>query len=176
MGDGPIGLILALLLRRQGVPDLWLLGGREGRLAAARELGAGRTMNYHTFGQDLASSVLRAAGEAFPVVIEASGSPAAMQASLDLAAVGGRIGVVGDYGLGRADFPWNHLLHRELELVGSNASAGAWDEAVRLAVEDKLPLGRLVTHRLPASRFLEGVELTRRRGDDLIKVVLEWME
>ena len=34
----------------------------------------------------------------------------------------------------RASFPWNRILLGELELIGSNASAGAWPEAVRLAV------------------------------------------
>ena len=85
-----------------------------------------------------------------------------------------RVLVVGDYGEAPASFAWNHLLHRELELIGTNASAGAWEEAVRLAVEDRVPLDYLVTHRLPAERFEEGIALMRRRSDDVIKVVLEW--
>ena len=82
--------------------------------------------------------------------------------------------MVGDYGAWHASFRWNHVLHREIELIGSCASAGAWPEAVRLAVEERLPLERLVTHRLPAERFQEGVELTRSRRGDVVKVVLEW--
>ena len=37
------------------------------------------------------------------------------------------------YGRGRAAFLWNRILHKELEIIGSNASAGAWPEAVHLA-------------------------------------------
>ena len=74
----------------------------------------------------------------------------------------------------RADFLWNDLLHRQLELIGSNASAGAWPEAVRLAGAEALPIGRLVTHVLPAERFAEAFRLVRSREADAIKVVLTW--
>ncbi|MBE3133428.1 MAG: hypothetical protein IMZ55_08130, partial [Acidobacteria bacterium] len=99
---------------------------------------------------------------------------AAMEAALRLAGAGGTVLVVGDYGPARAEFPWNRLLHRELTLVGSNASAGAWPEAVRLASDGGLPLGRLVSARMPAERFAEAVALVRSRRDDVVKVVLEW--
>jgi threonine dehydrogenase-like Zn-dependent dehydrogenase len=47
---------------------------------------------------------------------------------------------------------------------------------VQLAVEAVLPLERLITHRLPAQRFAEGIELTRSGRADVVKVVLEWTE
>ena len=96
-----------------------------------------------------------------------------MDAALALAEHGGKILIVGDYGDACATVPWNHLLHHEIELIGTNASAGAWPEAARLACEESLPLDRLVSHRLPAERFEEGIELVRScRG--AVKVVLEW--
>jgi threonine dehydrogenase-like Zn-dependent dehydrogenase len=96
-----------------------------------------------------------------------------MDAALELASAGGRILVIGDYADARAGFPWNRLLHRELELIGSNASAGAWPEAVKLVVRREIPLERLVTHRLPARRFSEAMELARSCRE-AIKVVLCW--
>ncbi|HUV39824.1 MAG TPA: alcohol dehydrogenase catalytic domain-containing protein, partial [Planctomycetota bacterium] len=38
LGDGPIGLIVLMLLKHDGVKDLCLVGGRPTRLALAREL------------------------------------------------------------------------------------------------------------------------------------------
>lgn len=169
-GDGPIGLLMVMLLRRE-VEEIVMVGGRADRLALARDLGAATTLNYHQIEGDLAAAVAAEAG-AFPNIVEASGSGQAMRASLDLAAPGGKVLMLGDYKRARADFAWNHLLHREIELIGSNASAGAWPEAVRLAVEEKLPLERLITHRFPAARFAEGVAVTRSR--ECIKVILEW--
>ena len=97
-----------------------------------------------------------------------------MAAALRVTAREGKVLVLGDYGASRADFEWTHLLHLELELIGSNASAGAWPEAVDLAVHGKLPLERLVSHRMPASEFIKGYELTKGKGEEVVKVVLEW--
>ena len=81
---------------------------------------------------------------------------------------------IGDYHDARASFRWNHVLLNELHLVGSNASAGAWPEAVRLATQGALPLARLVTHELPAARFDEAVAMLRDRAPGVVKVVLTW--
>lgn len=175
IGDGPIGLLVVMLLHRAGMDDIVMVGGRAPRLAIAQESGASQVLNYHLIEGDFAKGILETAGEAFPLVVEASGKAAAIQASLELAAICGQILVLGDYSKARADFAWNHLLHRELEIIGSNASAGAWPDAVQLAVEGELPLERLITHRLPAQSFAEGVELTRSRRADVVKVVLEWI-
>lgn len=178
IGDGPIGLLMVMLLHRAGVSEVILVGGRAPRLALARASGASQTLNYHalqgTLAGDLSAAVARGAGKTFPLVVEASGSGAAMNACLDWVRPCGQILVLGDYGPARADFAWNTLLHQEIELVGSNASAGAWPEAVRLAVSGELPLERLVSHRLPAERFAEGVAIIRSRGGEVVKVVLEW--
>jgi threonine dehydrogenase-like Zn-dependent dehydrogenase len=130
-------------------------------------------LNYHEVEGDLASAVERAFGRRFASVIEASGSPLAAAAAIDLAAVGAKILVTGDYGESCAAFRWNDLLHREVELIGSNASAGAWDEAAELAVTGGLPLERLVTTRLRAEEFARGVELVRSSRRE-VKVVLVW--
>jgi threonine dehydrogenase-like Zn-dependent dehydrogenase len=173
-GDGPIGLLLLILLRQSGVEDVVLVGGRPARLTLALELGATRTVNYHQGGDDLAAAIREADDRRFSNVIEASGSPAALRTGLDLATPGGKLLVLGDYGDARAEFRWNDLLHREIELIGSNASAGAWPEAVWQAISNRSSLERLITHRLPVERFAEGIELTRGHGGSLIKVVLEW--
>lgn len=175
IGDGPIGLLMVMLLHRAGMEEIVVIGGRAPRLAIAQESGASQVLNYHQIEGEFARDILHTAGDAFSLVVEASGSAAAMQASLELTSVCGQILVLGDYSQARADFAWNYLLHRELEIIGSNASAGAWPDAVELAVGHKLPLERLITHRLPAQRYAEGVELTRSRRPDVVKVVLEWI-
>lgn len=172
-GDGPIGLLMVTLLCKSGMGDVVAVGGRPNRLALAREFGACGTFNYHDAGTNLVAGVTAALGKDFPNVIEASGSATAMQACLDLTGRGGKVLVIGDYGAARADFSWNRLLHRELELVGSNASAGAWAEAVALAASRALPLDRLITQRFPAASCAEALDLMRT-SRDVIKIVMEW--
>lgn len=173
-GDGPLGLLLSGLLARAGVANLHLVGGRRRRLELARELGAAHAFDYHQARGDLAVALREAFGRDFPCVIEASGSATAMSAALEMTAKCGRVLVVGDYGNAAAAFPWNRLLHNEWSILGCNASAGAWPEAVRTAV-DGFPLARLVTHRFPAARFAEAVETTRACRD-AVKAVMIWAE
>jgi len=165
-GDGPIGLLLVVLLKLDGIHQIVLVGGRPARLDMARQLGADRVVNYHeTTKADF--------GANYPNVIEASGSFGAARDAIESAAPGGHVLFIGDFGPAKADFAWTRLLHRELELIGSNASAGAWPEAVRLATSGQVPLERLISRRLPARRFAEAVELAGR-SRDVVKVVLEW--
>jgi 2-desacetyl-2-hydroxyethyl bacteriochlorophyllide A dehydrogenase len=173
-GDGPIGLLMTALLAHAGMRDVVLVGGREQRLALAREFGAQHTVNYHTVTGALAVAIRDKTVAEFPTVVEATGSHSALNTAFDLLAREGKLLILGDYALSRADFLWNTILLRELTVLGSNASAGAWPEAVRLAVTKQVPLGRLVTHRLPASEFAAGVAITRSRQADVIKVILDW--
>jgi threonine dehydrogenase-like Zn-dependent dehydrogenase len=172
-GDGPIGMLMLLLLRREAVRDIVLVGGRPARLALAQELGAARVLNYHEAQGSPVDAISTALGEGFGSVIEASGSAQAMESALKLATVGGKVLVMGDYAQARADFPWDLLLHRELELIGTNASAGAWPEAVRTATEGALPLTRLISKVCPAERYAEAFDLMRS-SREAVKVVLEW--
>jgi len=173
-GDGPIGLLTLMLLCRQGLRELVLVGGRDARLALAREMGASTVINYHDLGADPVGGIQTCCERKFNAVVEATGRGAAMQSAMELADRGGRILVLGDYGEDRADFPWNAVLHSEFELIGSCASAEAWPDAVAIAAEPDFPLDRLVTHRLPAPDFQKGMDLVRAGGSAVIKVILEW--
>lgn len=166
-GDGPIGLIFLMLLISQG-HEVVLVGERENRLKLARELGAKQVMNFQE------TKMHSMEGLRFSSIIEASGSADALEASLELASIGARILIVGDYGNAMARFEWNKLLHSELELIGSNASAGAWPEAVRISVEGIIPLERIITHVLPADRFAQGISMLQDKSSNAIKIVLTW--
>lgn len=168
LGDGPIGLLMLVLLRRAGVKHVVLAGGREGRLKLARQLGAREALNYHKQGETSRRTYR------FSTAVEASGSAKGVRTALNVVGLGGKVLVIGDYGEARADFPWNLLLHRELHIIGSNASEDAWPEAVRLATDPGFPLARLISARLPAARFGEAIDLVRSRRGDVVKVIMEW--
>ena len=48
-----------------------------------------------------------------------------------------------------------------------------WGEAIDLHERGVITAEPLITHRLPLSEFIKGVEIMRNRTDDAIKVVLE---
>ncbi len=173
LGDGPIGLLMVALARHAGVAHVTLVGGRNARLETARTLGAAQTLNYHDFARDRPDAFATVLGRRFPAIVECSGSAPAARAALSLADQGGKILIVGDYGAAQADFRWNDILHRELELIGSNASAEAWPEAVSLAVPLRAQLESMVTAVYPARQYPEAIEAVRTRRDT-IKIVLSW--
>ena len=168
-GDGPIGLLMLLLLQRAGVEQVALVGGRPFRLELARELGAAPVMDF----RDL-EAVQRLNQTGYPNIVEASGSEQAMHTAFTLAPQGGHVLVMGDYSAAAAHFAWNDLLHREIELIGSNASAGGWAQAVHLAVEGDLPLERIATHRFPVQRYREAFSLARDGTAPALRILLDW--
>lgn len=174
LGDGPIGLIMTMLLKKAGVEEIVLVGGRPGRLRLAEELGARATLDYHNAQGGLAEAVGELHPGPFANVIEATGRPDGIATAMERAGHGAHILILGDYGQARAGFRWIDLLHRELELVSSNASAEAWPEAVRLAVSGEAPLGRLISHIYPVGRYQEAFAAVYSRGEGVIKVVLDW--
>jgi threonine dehydrogenase-like Zn-dependent dehydrogenase len=195
-GDGVIGLLLVVLLAREGVREITVAGGRARRLAKARELGAHRVLNYHDAGAgtatDLAAALRRAAAPAgatggsgsersptspawgFANVLEASGSSSAVEAAFVLGAMEAHILLVGDYAHATAAVPWQRFLHSEYEVMTSNASAGAWPEAVRLAGELGSTLDPLVTHTVAVPEVHRGMELMRGRDSGAIRVLIDW--
>ncbi len=173
-GDGPVGQIMLMLLRLNGVNNIVLVGGRKGRLETAAKNGASAIVNYHEVKCDLAEEIAKGKVAEFANVIEAAGTGKAVSAAFALAAKGGHILMIGDYDKLMADFSWQSFLHRELEIISSNASSEAWDDAVALVMEKKISLSPLVSKVFPVSKFQEAMALVRSRSPYGIKVVLEW--
>lgn len=173
-GDGPIGLLAVQLLHRRGHKQIHLVGGREERLQLARQWGAASIINYHDYCEDFSSIIEKRLPSPARSVIEASGNSTALTCALAVTADQGRILIVGDYGKQQSSFLWNHLLHREYEIIASNASKDAWPEAVSLAMNKDLELAPLITHTIVAEKFEQAIELVRGRQHHAIKVLLNW--
>ena len=174
-GDGPIGLITLMYLRQAGVEQIIMIGGRAGRLNLAGTLGASATFNISELGADLIPTLKQQVGSNFSCIVEATGSVHGLENALQMIGKLGQLLLIGDYRSARANFPWNLLIHGEIEIMGSNASAGAWHESVRLAVEDKLPLERLISHTFRVTDFEDAFALVRSQREDVVKVILEWI-
>jgi threonine dehydrogenase-like Zn-dependent dehydrogenase len=168
VGDGTIGLLMTILLLAEETEGLTVVGGVPERLAMARELGARHALDYRT--PDLAAQL----GNGFSTVVEASGTTDGLRTALECAANEAKILILGDYADARADLRWNDLLHRELDLIGSNAGTGAWDQAVGQFAELGERLGRLVTHTAPYQEYADALDLARTRRDGAVRVVLTW--
>jgi L-iditol 2-dehydrogenase len=98
-GTGAVGLSAIALARLSGAGTVLAIGAPAARLALARDMGADAVFDLDATspGERLESIRARTHGEGPDVVIEAAGSPRAIEEGLALARDGGRYVVAGHY-------------------------------------------------------------------------------
>ena len=98
-GTGAVGLSAIALARLSGASTVLAIGAPAARLALAREMGADDVFDVETTSAEQRLEEVRARthGEGVDVVIEAAGSPRAIEEGLVLARDGGRYVVAGHY-------------------------------------------------------------------------------
>lgn len=184
MGQGVVGLLITMLLRRVGSGPIVTVDAHPRRREASVSAGAD-----HAFGldADLGERVLElTGGRGFDVAVEASGSPAGLQACIDSVAFAGTIVVASWYGTRDATLALGGAFHRRrLRVLSSQVSTldptltPRWDRARRTALVtellQELPLAELVTHRFPFHEAAAAYELLDRTPEDCVQVVLGYV-
>jgi L-iditol 2-dehydrogenase len=157
-GPGPIGLLSVMAARAAGAGEIALVGVKADvnhRLAIGKELGAD-----HIIVADSENSVEKVAaltgGRGADLVVEASGAPAAIAATVAMVRRLGRIVVIGMTGGEQVTFPWNAAIWKMCTIV-FNLSTGytSWEKAIGLVASKKIDVGRLITHRVPITDWQE---------------------
>jgi L-gulonate 5-dehydrogenase len=139
LGAGPIGLAVVEVARARGA-QVYATDLSPERLATAAELGATPVaadgMPDHI--GDLTG------GEGMPVVVEATGAPAAMESTIGLVAAGGRIVILGlvRQGVG-VTFPGLDFTRKEVTILGSRASVDCFPEALDLLASGRIRYPRV---------------------------------
>ena len=145
VGAGPIGLCVALMARVRGA-SVVVSEARQDRRRLCREIvDAKRVLPS---GPELKKQLRSMLGGNLPtVVLDATGNPAAMHASFDLAAHGGRYVFVGHYP-GNFTFYDPDFHRRELTLLASrNGRHEDFLAVIRALERGGIEAMRLVTHR-----------------------------
>ena len=182
-GQGVVGLLLTLLLRRAGVEVVAAVEPHPVRRRLSRELGAAVTLEP---GADLAEQVRELTdGRGADLVLEASGNGEALEAAVGCLAFQGTLVVCSWYGTKAVSLHLGESFHRRrLRIVSSQVSAldpclaPRWsrerrrDLALRLLKE--LPLGQLLTHRVPFREAESAYRLIAERPEETIQVVLTY--
>lgn len=160
LGPGPIGLLCLQVARACGAAWVAVVGtprsaGR--RLPAARELGG---IPIELGREDPLARVAELTdGQGADVVLETSGSPAAVALAPHLARRLGRVCELGVTGRREVAFPWDVALFKGLDVQFSFSSRhSSWVLALRLLAEGKVRTGPLLDVRLPLGRWREAFE------------------
>ncbi|HET7399084.1 MAG TPA: zinc-binding dehydrogenase [Intrasporangium sp.] len=169
-GAGPIGLSCVAVASTLGArviaaePD-------PTRAALARQLGAEEVLDPTSEGFTEEVMALTG-GQGANVVMEASGQPAAMAATLEVAGFNGRLVNIG-IDVGRSATARLGLIQsKQLQIRGTIGSPGVWQETLRFLARTGLDLTPMVTRRFSLADAPEAYAAARRT-DENVKVHIE---
>ncbi|HSW41169.1 MAG TPA: galactitol-1-phosphate 5-dehydrogenase [Patescibacteria group bacterium] len=154
-GAGSIGLMLVQWLRILGAGPVIATDLVDANLAVAATLGAQVTLNAGR--DDVPAEVLRRTGIGVDLVLEASGSPAALAQVVKVARPRGSV-VLGGNQPPDASLPMaliESLMRRELSLTGCFMSYSApwpgheWADSLAAALDGGLDMAAMISHRAP---------------------------
>jgi Zn-dependent alcohol dehydrogenase len=165
-GCGGVGLSALLGAAAVGATPIVAVDVSEAKLAFAKDLGATDTVGWRDGAEETAEAVRDATGGGVDFAIEATGRPEAMLAAFLSTR---RRGAAVLIGIARADavIPLPALTIPRMErrilgsLYGSVRPERDFVAILRLYAEGRLPLDRLISHRLPLSGAQEALELVR---------------
>jgi len=156
-GCGPLGLGMVAAARLRGPSQLIALDTRDTRRALAISCGADLALEP---GADALAQVLEwTDGYGCDVYIEASGAPDAVMQGLQMVR---KLGTFVEFSVMRqpSTVDWTIIGDtKELTIKGSHLSPHTYPVAIDMLCRGLLPLGQIITHRLPLTAFAEGMAL-----------------
>lgn len=190
-GLGTIGMLLVMFLLERGIRNLYVIGNKDFQREKALEVGVlpenfcdSRTEEVRAWVQN------RTQGNGADVVFECIGKKDTIAQSIDLAAAGGSVCMVGnpqsDVVLPR-DAYWK-ILRRQLRITGTwnssfDISGGTdelsaekntdWKYVLQLLTDQRIRPEQLISHRLKLEELTRGLLIMRDKSEDYLKVMIE---
>lgn len=158
-GAGTIGCLIAMLVRRGGAKSITVSDPNPRKRALVSSLGADEAIDPNEV--DFRDAVVnRTDGRGADVAFEAVGAPASVEGAMRVVRPGGSVALVGlSPPAAVIELPLLDLQMRDLTLSAVWMRKFTFQRAVALL--DKLPLERLVTHTVPLADIHRGIELLR---------------
>ena len=172
VGSGMIGLLVIQALRWAGAARIIAVDLEEKRLALARELGATDTLKSGV--DDVAARVARlTGGRDADVAFEVVGLTPTLNLALQVVRRGGAVVLVGNLAP-QAEFPLQTVVTRELNVLGSCASAGEYPLCLDLIARGVIRVEPMISAVAP---LREGAawfrRLSAKDGGQFLKVILQ---
>lgn len=165
VGSGAIGFLAGQWAKILGAAAVTVQGRSEAKKNLARDCGL-------LYGAQ--------PGQTFHRVIEAVGTPAAVEAAVNLTAPGGILVLMGNP---TGDIPLNQevywrILRKQLTLTGSWNSSfwgedSDWNTALEALADHRLLAAPLITHTLKPGELARGLDIMRNRLEPYCKIMWE---
>lgn len=178
IGGGSAGQVFVALLKRRGFRRVVVAERWDARLDACRNFGADVTVRHPA--EDVCEVVREVTGgDGADLVVEAAGTQESRWSAMKCV---GLRGTVGFFGLpareGVEEFPFADLFSKQARLelvVGTQSEPGfaSFRAAMELVASGELEVDGMVSHRFPLGGIGTALELARRGGHDVRKVLIE---
>jgi L-iditol 2-dehydrogenase len=170
IGQGPIGIILALLAKRAGgrviTTDLY-----SQRLTMAKALGVSEFLDGK--GDLVSQARGLTEGRGVDAVIVAVASNALIQPALDATRPGGRVLLFAQTVRSQAQFDPSSVCMDEKTLLGSySASVDLQNISADFVFNSGIDLTRLISHRFSLEQAVQGLEIAANPQPDSMKIVV----
>ncbi len=162
IGAGPIGIMHAVVSRLQGAQKIYILDNNPARLEMARSFDLDGTVLVTADGSHREEVARLTGGQGTDVTIVAVSSAAAQADALVIAAKAGRVNFFA--GLPKsspvAALDVNQIHYKELVVTGSYSEKKSdFQAAFALLHSGRFPAEKIITHRLPLERIIDGFRL-----------------
>jgi threonine dehydrogenase-like Zn-dependent dehydrogenase len=162
VGDGKLAQLITLVISKIGC-HLTVIGKHDDKLGLASRFGATLTL--------LASDLHHSSYESrFDVVIEATGSPSGLEASLKLVKPRGTV-VLKSTHHGSSSLDASLIVVNEIRVIGSRC--GRMRHAIDFLARHQVDLSDLVSERLPLEKGLRAFDVAA--ASNSMKVILQMM-
>ncbi|MBQ9437142.1 MAG: galactitol-1-phosphate 5-dehydrogenase [Lachnospiraceae bacterium] len=177
-GLGPIGLLLAMVLKAEGFENIYVIGNKDHQKKLAEKIGIPSDCIFDNRREDAANFLAEAGG--MDLFFECVGRKESLQLAINAAAPLGKVVLVGNP---HSDMPlpkdiyWK-ILRKQLCVYGSwNSAFGTgeqddWHHALRLLKEGKLLPADLITHRVSLDGLKQALCMMRDKSEDYSKVMV----
>lgn len=172
IGPGPIGLIAAQVAKSAGAKRVLVCGvndDQEYRLRVAEELGfEAVNVEKENLDQIVKQKTNNIGAD---MVIECSGSEGGINSAIEILAKNGKLCTMGMSGADYMNIKWNLAIFKELNIYTSLSSTyKSWKYTISMLEEGKLNLSKIVSHKMPLSKYREAFDLIiNKKG---LKIIL----
>jgi L-iditol 2-dehydrogenase len=172
LGAGTIGLMTLLATLTCGSSEVFITDIVDSKLRLAEELGATAAINANK--EDPVKTIKYLTnGKGPDIVFDAVGIERTFTQALNIVKIGGKVVIIG---LGFEDLTTSPIINipcKEINVLGILRYANVFPQAIRLVASKKLPLTKLITHRLNLSELVKGMEMIVKGEEDVIKVMIK---
>lgn len=172
IGQGPIGVMLAVLARRTGATvvtsDLY-----PQRLKISESFGLRYNVNAGTADPGARIKELTDGRGADAVILATPGN-SLIKPAMDMTRPGGRVMLFAQTQRSEVAIDPSAVCLDEKTLMGSySASVDLQEENVRLVFSGEIDFARLISHRFPLQQAVEALRLAAHPGPDSMKIVVQ---